>query len=183
LTNVALFLVRYPELKERLERVVFMGGAIGEGNVTPAAEFNMWADPEAARRVFSSGLDLTMIGLDVTYKALLMPHEIESLTRAGRVGRLVADLYRFFLPIHEEIYGWKGAPVHDAVALAHVIDSSLFKTVQCGVNIDNESPASRGRTNVDRWRRMKWTPNCHVAIDVDAESLISLIVDRIAAMR
>lgn len=183
LTNVALFLARYPELKEQLERIVFMGGAIGEGNVTPAAEFNMWADPEAARRVFSSGLDLTMIGLDVTHKALIMSHEIESLTGAGRAGRLVADLYRFFLPIHEEIYGWKGAPVHDAVALAHVIDSSLFKTVRCGINIDDESRISRGRTNVDRWHRMNWTPNCHAAIDVDAKRLVSLIIGRIAAMR
>lgn len=182
LTNVALFLARYPELKEQLERIVFMGGAIGEGNVTPAAEFNMWADPEAARRVFSSGLDLTMIGLDVTHKALIMSHEIESLTGSGRAGRLVADLYRFFLPIHEEIYGWKGAPVHDAVALAYVIDSSLVKTVWCGVNIDDESRTSRGRTNVDRWRRMNWTPNCHAAIDVDAERLVRLIIDRIAAM-
>ncbi len=182
LTNIALFLVRYPELKAQVERIVFMGGAIGEGNITPAAEFNLWVDPEAARRVISSGLHLTMVGLDVTHKALLMPAHIAMLSSAGKAGRLTADLYEFFLPVHEEIYGWQGAPVHDAVAVANVIDGSLFEHVRCGVRLDDSDGASRGRTNVDRWHRMGWTPNCHVAVDVDTDRLVDLIVQRLATL-
>jgi inosine-uridine nucleoside N-ribohydrolase len=182
LTNIALFLARYPELESKLERIVFMGGSIGEGNITPAAEFNIWTDPEAARRVFSSGVDLTMVGLDVTHKALIMPSAVDSLAAAGKAGRLMADLYRFFLPVHTKIYGWHGAPVHDALALAHVIDGSLFETVYTGVTVDTESESSRGRTNVDRWHQMEWAPNCHVAVDVDAQRVTELIVGRIAQL-
>jgi inosine-uridine nucleoside N-ribohydrolase len=172
--------MRYPELEARLERIVLMGGAIGEGNITPAAEFNMWVDPEAAHRVFSSGLDLTMVGLDVTHKALIKPADIESLAAAGEAGHLVADLYRFFLPIHAQRYGWEGAPVHDAVALAHVIDRSLLRTVHRGVRVDTGTELSRGRTNVDLWDQMGWEPNCHIAIGIDAERLVGWLVERIA---
>ena len=182
LTNVALFMVRYPELAEQLERIVIMGGAIGEGNVTPAAEFNIWTDPEAARRVFSGSIDLTMAGLDVTHKVLLTPTHLDALAAAGETGRLVADLYRFFLTVHVEHYGWEGAPVHDAVAVAHVIDGTLLETVHCGVRIDTgPSEFSRGRTNVDRWGRMGWEPNCHVATDIDADRFISLLVRRLSS--
>ena len=97
-----------------------MGGAIAEGNMTPAAEFNIWADPEAAQQVFHSGLDVTMIGLDVTHKALLTPAWAERFREAGRVGTFVAELVDFFKRYHTRTYGWDGAPIHDAVALAHV---------------------------------------------------------------
>jgi inosine-uridine nucleoside N-ribohydrolase len=181
LTNVALFLARYPELSSRLERIVLMGGAIGAGNITPAAEFNIWTDPEAAHRVFSSGVDLTMVGLDVTHKALIGPSHIEALSEAGRAGRLVADLSRFSLAVHADMYGWGASPVHDAVALAHVIDESLLETAQRGVRIDTGGELSRGRTNVDLWQTMGWEPNCHVATDIDAERFIGLLVERIEA--
>src|SRR5205814_8586309 len=90
LTNIALLLALHPEA--RPERIVLMGGAIAEGNVTPAAEFNIWGDPEAARRVFESGVDLTMVGLDVTHQAIVIPAFAEELRAAGRAGRLVAEL-------------------------------------------------------------------------------------------
>ena len=180
LTNVALFLARYPELAPKLERVVLMGGAIGLGNVTPAAEFNIWADPEAARRVFESGLDLTMVSLDVTHRALLTPAHVERLAAAGRAGRLVADLYAFYGAHHRDRYGWQGAPVHDAVALAHVIDGGLLQTKRCGVIVDTGLELSRGRTYVDLWRHAGWEPNCHVATDIDAERFLELLVTRLA---
>jgi len=182
LTNIALFLARYPELSVRIDRIVFMGGAIGEGNITPAAEFNVWVDPEAARRVFSNGVDLTMVGLDVTHKALIMSAHVETLAAAGRAGRLVADLYRFFLPVHAQRYGWQGAPVHDAVAVAHVIDGSLLETAHRGVRVDTGTELSRGRTNVDLWHRMGWEPSCHVAIDIDSERFITMLIERIAGL-
>jgi inosine-uridine nucleoside N-ribohydrolase len=182
LTNVAMFLARYPELEALLERIVLMGGAIGEGNVTPAAEFNIWADPEAAHRVFSSGVDLTMVGLDVTHKALIDSAHVESLASAGKAGRLVADLSRFSLAVHADRYGWKGTPVHDAVALAHVIDGSLLETAHRGVRVDTGGELSRGRTNVDLWHAMGWKPSCHVATDIDAARFVDLLVGRIEAL-
>src|SRR5207249_7313409 len=97
LTNIGLFLSLHPEAAARLARIVLMGGAIGEGNVTPAAEFNIWCDPEAADRVFSSGLDVTMIGLDVTHKAIVGPAHTEQLRSSGRVGAMVAELLDFYV--------------------------------------------------------------------------------------
>jgi inosine-uridine nucleoside N-ribohydrolase len=182
LTNVALLLARYPELAARLERIVLMGGSIGEGNTTPAAEFNIWADPEAAHRVFQTGLDLTMVGLDVTHQALITPTHIERLAAAGKAGELVADLYAFYARFHESRYGWNGAPVHDAVAVAHVIDGTLLSTRHCGVVVDTGPELSRGRTNADVRNTMGWAPNCHVAIGIDAERFLELLIERISGL-
>src|SRR4029079_7068993 len=120
LTNVALLLERTGGAN--VERIVLMGGAIAEGNMTPAAEFNIWADPEAAQSVFHSGLDVTMVGLDVTHRAVTTPAIQERLRGVGRIGTFVADLVDFFSVYHAQTYGWEGAPIHDAVAAAHVID-------------------------------------------------------------
>jgi purine nucleosidase/pyrimidine-specific ribonucleoside hydrolase len=182
LTNVALFLARYPELEGCLEQIVLMGGAIGEGNVTPAAEFNIWTDPEAAHRVFSSSVELTMVGLDVTHKALVTPTHLAALAATGDVGRLVGGLYDFYLPVHRQRYGWDGAPVHDAVAVAHVIDGSLLETVPCGVAVDTGPELSRGRTYVDLRHQMRWTPSRHIAVDIDADRFLSLLLERISAL-
>jgi inosine-uridine nucleoside N-ribohydrolase len=179
LTNIALFLARHPEVAARVERVVLMGGAIAEGNVTPAAEFNIWADPEAARRVFSSGLDVTMIGLDVTHKALFGPVETERLRSAGRVGRMVAELLDFYGLFHRRQYGWDGSPIHDAVAVAHVVRSDLVDTVKRGVTIDTGGELSRGRTYVDLWRRAGWEPNARVGVDIDAPEFLEFLLRRL----
>jgi inosine-uridine nucleoside N-ribohydrolase len=182
LTNVALFLARYPELATRLEQIVVMGGAVGVGNVTPAAEFNFWVDPEAAQRVFSSGIPLTMAGLDVTHQALMRPGHVERLARAGRAGRLVADLYEFYAVHHRRRYGWDGAPVHDAVAVAAVIDPSLLQTQRCGVVIDTGCGLGRGRSYVDLWGAAGWAPNCRVALGIDAERFLGMLVERIGGL-
>ena len=182
LTNVALLLARHPEIEARIGRLVLMGGAIGEGNVTPAAEFNIWADPEAAHRVFTSDLDVTMVGLDVTHRALLRPAAVERLAAGGPAGQLAARLYGFYMRFHRGRYGWDGAPVHDAVALAHVIDPTLLELVDCGVVVDTGGELSRGRTYVDRWGAAGWPPRHHVATGVDAPRLLDLLVGRIAAL-
>ena len=104
-----------------------MGGAIAEGNFTPAAEFNIWCDPEAAAAVLDSGLDVTMMGLDVTHRALLGPDVEARLRSAGSVGAFVADLNVYFTRYHRETYGWDGAPIHDAVAVAHLIRPDLSR--------------------------------------------------------
>ena len=182
LTNVALFLARYPELQDGLEAVVLMGGAIGLGNVTPAAEFNLWVDPEAAQRVFASGLALTMTGLDVTHRALMGSPEVARLAAAGRAGALVADLYGFYVRHHQRQYGWDGAPVHDAVAVAHVLDGGLLEVKPCGVVIDTGPEPGRGRSYVDLWGAAGWEPNCQVAVDIDSERFVALLVERISAL-
>ncbi|HWF52535.1 MAG TPA: nucleoside hydrolase [Solirubrobacteraceae bacterium] len=182
LTNVALFLARYPELAAQLERIVIMGGAIDRGNATPAAEFNIWVDPEAAHRVFTSGIDLTMIGLDVTHQALMGPEHAHRLRSAGTAGELVADLYDFFVRFHQREYGIDAAPVHDAVAAAYLIDETLLETECCGVRIDLDSELSRGRTHVDIRRHMGWRVSCQVAVAIDQERFFEQLVARIGTL-
>jgi inosine-uridine nucleoside N-ribohydrolase len=182
LTNVALLLARHPDVGANLERIVLMGGAIAEGNVTPAAEFNIWADPEAAARVFASGLDVTMVGLDVTHRALLTDAHAQRLRAAGRTGTLVADLHGFYSRVHRERYGWDGAPVHDAMALAHVVVPGLVTTLERNVEIDCESQLCRGRTVVDLWQRTGRAANAHVATDVDAQAFLDLLIERYASL-
>jgi inosine-uridine nucleoside N-ribohydrolase len=175
LTNVALLLALHPDA--RPERIVLMGGAIAEGNITPAAEFNIWADPEAAARVFASGIDITMIGLDVTHKALFTKRHEEKLI--GSVGETIRALLQFYGEFHRRQYGWEGSPIHDAVAIAHVIRPDLVETAERGVKIDTGPELSRGRTYVDLWRRAGWDPNAHVAVDIDPERFLDFLVERL----
>jgi purine nucleosidase len=182
LTNIALLLARHPRAAERIRRIVLMGGAIAEGNVTPAAEFNMWADPEAAARVLASGLDVTMVGLDVTHRALLTPAHAAALRDAGRIGAVVADLHEFYARFHADVYGWEGTPVHDAVAVAHVIRGDLVRTERRNVEIDLASPLCRGRTVVDLWRRTGRPENAWVGVDLDAEGFLGLLVERLGRL-
>jgi purine nucleosidase len=172
----------HPDAAEKVERIVLMGGAYGEGNVTPAAEFNIWCDPEAAERVFRSGLDVTMIGLDVTHRAIFGPEPTAELKAAGRVGAMVAELLEFYGRFHKESYGWDGSPIHDAVAVAHVIDSELLDTERLNVRIETESELCRGRTVVDVWRRTGLEPTANVAVGIDAEGFVRLLQERLARL-
>ena len=159
-----------------------MGGAIAEGNYTPAAEFNVWCDPEAAAAVFGSGLDVTMIGLDVTHQALLGPAVEERLRATGNVGSFVADLNVYFTRYHRETYGWDGAPIHDAVAVAHLIRPGLVETRHRNVEIELESKLCRGRTVVDLWKRTERPPNAHVGVGIDVDGFFDLLVERVSAL-
>ena len=180
LTNVALLLARHPEAEP--DRLVLMGGAIAEGNVTPAAEFNIWADPEAAQRVFTSGLDVTMVGLDVTHKALVTAEHAGQLRQAGRIGEVVAELLEFYGGFHRATYGWDGSPIHDAVAVAHVIDPTLLEVERLNVRVDTESELCRGRTVVDLWRRTGLEPTANVAVGIDSERFVRLLQERLARL-
>jgi purine nucleosidase/pyrimidine-specific ribonucleoside hydrolase len=180
LTNVALLLARHPEAVP--ERIVLMGGAIAEGNVTPAAEFNIWADPEAAHRVFTSGLDVTMVGLDVTHKALVTSAHAERLGESGRIGKVVAELLEFYGGFHRTVYGWDGSPIHDAVAVAHVIDPTLLELEHVNVRVDCQSELCRGRTVADIWRRTGLEPNANVAVGIDSERFVDLLLQRLARL-
>lgn len=180
LTNVAHLLSARGS--QGIERIVLMGGSIAEGNMTPAAEFNIWADPEAAQQVFHAGLDVTMIGLDVTHKAVTTPVIQERFRRGGRVGLVVAELVDFFTEYHRTTYGWDGAPIHDAVAVAQVIDHGFVETRLRNVEVELDSELCRGRTVVDLWQRTHRPANAHVGVDLDREGFFDLLVERIASL-
>jgi inosine-uridine nucleoside N-ribohydrolase len=182
LTNLALMLERHPEVADRVGRIVWMGGSIAEGNVTPAAEFNAFVDPEAAAIVFASGIPVTMVGLDVTHKALFTRAYAERLRDAGRAGRFVAELSDFFQAFHERSYGFDGSPIHDAMAVAHVMDPTLMTTRHANVAVETRSDLCDGRTVVDLRGVTDREPNADVGVDVDAARFLELLVSRIESL-
>jgi len=175
LTNVANFLREHPELKERIARVSLMGGSIGLGNTTPAAEFNIYVDPEAAREVFDSGLPITMSGLDVTHQAGAGPAERELLRSAGRVGGVVAGLLEFFAATYESVYGFDSPPLHDPVAVAAVLEPELLSTRPMRVDVECESDLTRGETVCDFYGVTGKPPNAEVGVELDREGFFELL--------
>jgi len=182
LTNVALLLALEPDA--RPERIVLMGGSIGEGNRTPAAEFNIWADPEAAQRVFASGIDVTMIGLDVTHQALVDAADADALRGVGNVGRIAAELLDFYGLWHRRSYpDLAGSPLHDPVCVAHIIDPRLVEVRRAFVEVDCGWGQGRGRTNVDwRGRLDRHPANATVGVGIDRPGFVRLITERIASL-
>ncbi len=181
LTNIALFLALHPQLAGRVERIVLMGGSMGMGNVTPSAEFNIYVDPEAATRVFGSGLDVTMIGLDVTHRALLRGSDASRLAAGGKAARFVADLLGFFSRHEPGGRGLGGAPIHDAVAVAHVIWDDLVTTERRPIEVDL-GVVGRGRTVVDRRIGTAESGSVRVATDIDGERFTALLVERLESL-
>jgi inosine-uridine nucleoside N-ribohydrolase len=182
LTNIALLLALRPDAAERIGRLVLMGGAIREGNMTPSAEFNVWIDPEAAQRVFAAALDVTMIGLDVTNRCVLTRADAERLRRSGPIGSAAAEMLDFYLGYYEEAYAHGGAPIHDALAVAHVLRADALTLERRHVEIE-VTGICRGRTVVDmRQRTTLPQPNAQVAVDVDAEGFRELLVSRLTSL-
>lgn len=180
LTNIALLVRAYPRLLERIERICLMGGAIGEGNVTASAEFNIWADPEAAAIVFGCGRPITMIGLDVTHQALVTAADAARMAAPGtRTGRVFADLLSFFGQFHRERYGWDGSPIHDAVAVAHVAVAGLVTTAECRVDVETVSDLTRGRTVVDLGGVSDRPPNAEVGVRIDRHRFVEILVEAV----
>src|SRR5471032_1512830 len=182
LTNIGLLLALHPDA--RPERIVLMGGSIGEGNRTPAAEFNIWADPEAAQRVFAAGLDTTMIGLDVTHRALITDKHTERLRASGRIGSMVAQLMDFYARFHRARYPeLDGSPMHDPVCIAHLIRPGLVTERDAFIEVDCSAGPSWGRTNVDcRGREHFGAPNAKVGLDIDGGAFGELVVERIISL-
>jgi pyrimidine-specific ribonucleoside hydrolase len=181
LTNVALFLGAHPELHDRIAHICLMGGAIGEGNWTASAEFNIWVDPEAAARVFDSGLPITMIPIDVTHQAIVSVAETDALAALGnRTGRVFADLFRFFASWHRRRYGWDGSPIHDAVAVAHLAAPDLVTTAAYRVDVETASQLTLGRTVVDREHLSGLKPNVEVGLTIDRDRFVAMITDVVA---
>ena len=182
LTNVGLLLRERPDLAARIAHICLMGGAVGEGNVTPSAEFNIWGDPEAADIVFRSGVPITMIGLDVTHKAILLDEErLAMAATGGNVSRVMAALLDYYQGFHRRVYGWNGGPIHDAVAVAHVAHPGLVTTVRTNVVVELTGEHTRGRTVADLRGVTDREPNADVGIDIDRDRFIRLLVAGIAA--
>jgi pyrimidine-specific ribonucleoside hydrolase len=180
LTNVARFVRAHRELLPRIDHICLMGGAMGEGNTTASAEFNIWVDPEAAAVVFEAGVPLTMIGLDVTHQALVTLAETERFVALGnRTGAILADLLRYFARFHARRYGWDGAPIHDAVAVAHVLGLGLLETSSYRVDIETVSELTRGRTVVDRFGLTGLPPNASVGLSIDRARFVDLLVEAV----
>jgi pyrimidine-specific ribonucleoside hydrolase len=175
LTNVATFLREHPDLKERIARISLMGGSIGLGNTTPAAEFNVYVDPEAAREVFESGLPITMCGLDVTHKAGAGPQERENLRSLGRIGGVVAELLEFFAGTYERIFEFDAPPLHDAVAVAAVLEPALLKTRPMRVDVECESKLTRGETVCDFYGVSGKPPNAEVGVELERDGFFDLL--------
>jgi inosine-uridine nucleoside N-ribohydrolase len=182
LTNVGLLFATHADA--RPERIILMGGSIGEGNRTPAAEFNIWADPEAAQRVFAEGLDTTMVGLDVTHRALITDKHTERMRGSGRVGKVVAELMDFYARFHRRRYAdLDGSPMHDPVCVAHLVDPTLMTVKDAFVEVDCSTGPSWGRTNVDwRGREHFGAANAKVGLDIDGPRFAELVVERISSL-
>jgi inosine-uridine nucleoside N-ribohydrolase len=175
LTNIALFLREHPDLKDRIARISLMGGSMGLGNTTPAAEFNIYVDPEAAREVFEAGLPITMSGLDVTHQAGAGPEERERLRTSGRVGGVVAGFLDFFAATYDSVFGFEAPPLHDPVAVAAVLEPGLLRTRPMRVDIECESDLTRGETVCDFYGVTGRAPNAEVGVELDRERFFRLL--------
>jgi purine nucleosidase len=180
LTNVALLLRTHPELAERVREVVLMGGSTGAGNVEPLAEFNIHVDPEAADVVFSSGLPVTMCGLNVTHQALATEAVLDRLRGLGTpLADTVVRLLGFFRDRYRELWGLPAPPVHDPVAVARVIDPGLVRCEEAHVAVELHGTHTRGATVCDRFGVRGRTPNARVAMELDAPGFWDLVVEAV----
>jgi inosine-uridine nucleoside N-ribohydrolase len=178
LTNVAMALLRAPHIKEKIKRIVLMGGSIALGNHTPSAEFNIFVDPHAAHIVFTSGVPITMVGLDVTHKAVTGPDEAAEIRGLGtEVGTLVADMLDFYGAFHKRQYGWDTIPLHDPCCIAELISPGLIETRPMNVQIETCSPLTLGRTVCDVIGVTELPPTAEVGIDIDRNTFVEILMD------
>ena len=169
MTNLAMAMRLEPRIVDKIRRIVLMGGAYTNGNVTPAAEFNIVADADAAYVCFTCGRPITMVGLDVTRKVLCYPQIVERMGRVGTAAsRLFVDLMGHFCRTQKEIFGWEGGPLHDPVTIAWLIDPTVLTTKPMNVQVDIRSVQSYGRTNCDYFDYLRLPHTADVAIDIDA---------------
>ena len=184
LTNIATAFRRAPEIVARVQRIVLMGGAYFEvGNITPAAEFNIYVDPEAARIVFAAGAPITVLPLDATHKALTTADRVQAFRDLGtEVGRMVAAWTDFFERFDKEKYGSAGAPLHDPCVIAWLLKPDLFTGREINVEIEVDSPLTRGMTVADWWRVTDRPANALFIGDVDADGFFSLLTKRLARL-
>ena len=181
-TNVALLLNSHPELHDKIARIVLMGGAMVLGNWQPAAEFNIYVDPEAAEIVFQSGIPVVMAGLDVTHRAQIHGLDIERFRQVGNpVATIVAELLDFFMEYHKDAkWGFTGAPLHDPCTIAWLLKPELFTSVERWVGVETQGKYTQGMTVVDYYFLTGKQPNTTVLLDIVRERFVDLLVVRLA---
>ena len=184
LTNIASAFNQAPDIIEKVQEIVLMGGAYFEvGNITPAAEFNIYVDPEAAEIVFKAGAPITVMPLDVTHKALVTKARNDAFRDLGTpVGIAVAEMTDFFERYDKEKYGSEGAPLHDPTVIAYLIKPKLFTGRFINVEIETKSVLTRGMTVADWWRVTDREPNAMFMGDIDADEFFTLLTDRLARL-
>ena len=184
LTNIATALQKAPDIAGRVREIVLMGGAYFQvGNITPAAEFNIYVDPEAAEIVFKSGIPIVVMPLDVTHKALVTAPRNEAFRNLGtEPGRIVAEWTDFFERFDKEKYGSAGAPLHDPTVIAYLLKPDLFRGRHINVEIETGSALTRGMTVADWWRVTDRAPNALFMGDIDADGFFALLTERIARL-
>ena len=180
LTNIATLITSAPEVLDKIERIVLIGGGIRDSNVTPGAEFNIIVDPEAARIVFQSGIPLTQVGLDVTNKTLLTYEDIDEITKMnGKISSYVGPLLKFFADMNKNNFGINGAPVHDALAVATAIWPNIVKTEFLNVVIETQGEFTLGQTVTDVYKVTNRAPNVEVALSVDVNRMREIMINTV----
>ena len=184
LTNIASAFNNAPDIVEKVQELVLMGGAYFQvGNITPAAEFNIYVDPEAAKIVFDSGVPIVVMPLDVTHKALTTRPRVDAFRAMGtKVGDIVAAWTDFFERFDKEKYGSEGAPLHDPCVIAYLIQPDLYTGRHVNVEIETMSKLTLGMTVADWWRVTDRPPNAMFMSDLDADGFFALLTDRLARL-
>lgn len=181
LTNVGIALAKYKELPQLVKRVVIMGGAAIGGNITPAAEFNIYVDPEAADMLFQSGMPVYMCGLDVTMKAYITPEELEKLGALGSPqAKLFRDVFQNVQKKALEEWGQPGAALHDPVAVLYAADDSIFETHHVGIRVETKGEITLGKTVTDLYSDKQMEHNAYIVTDVDREAFLKKVMDLMA---
>jgi len=175
LTNIALLLRTYPEIKKRIECISMMGGGISHGNCTEVAEFNIYVDPEAAHIVFHSGIPIIMSGLDVTEKAAITLEEIQNLKNKGRVSHLTYELLSFYNETGKQ-FGFVDSPIHDLCAVEYLLDPEIFSGKRCYVDVVTDDGISRGQTFADLRKVPENEENTLVLDEVNRERFVEILV-------
>jgi purine nucleosidase len=184
LTNIALALIKAPDIAPKVREIVLMGGGFFEGgNVTPAAEFNIYVDPHAAEVVLKSGIPIVMMPLDVTHKALTSHARVDRFRAMGtKAGDATAALLDFFERFDEQKYGTDGGPLHDPCVIAYLLKPELFKGRHCNVTVETASELTMGMTVFDWWHVTGRKPNATVMREIDDEGFFELLTERIGRL-
>ena len=184
LTNIATAIEKAPDIKEKVQEIVLMGGAYFEvGNITPTAEFNIYVDPEAAEIVFQSNIKITVLPLDVTHKALVTKDRNDAFRALNSpVGKAVAEMTDFFERFDKEKYGSDGAPLHDPCVIAYILSPDLFSGRHINVEVETQSELTLGMTVADWWKVSGRPPNAYFIGDLDADGFFSLLTERLTRL-